>query len=119
MQTIPSYGMLILLFPKGFCEDLCAKVVQKNGRDESIHWKSWDLLIKSKSYRGLGFKEFHIINFTLLAMQTWRVLSNLEALCVRFLKSIYFPNEEFLFVRKKRGASWIRDSILRSRDVFI
>ena len=28
IQAIPSYAMSILKFPKGFCEELCSKIVR-------------------------------------------------------------------------------------------
>ena len=57
------------------------------------------------------------MNLALLAKQAWRIYMNPDALWVQFLKSIYFPNEDFLRVRKKGRVSWIWDNILKERDI--
>ena len=73
----------------------------------------------SKKQGGIGFKEFFDMNLAFLAKQAWRTLMNSEVLWVRFLKSIYYPNDDFLRVKKKRSASWIWNSIMKGRDVLI
>ena len=54
IQAIPSYAISTLLFPKGFYEELTANVTRfwwsRNGRDKSIHQKSWEMMTKSKKY---------------------------------------------------------------------
>ena len=67
----------------------------------------------------MGFKDFYGMNLALLAKQAWRVLTQLDALWVGVLKSIYFPNEHFLVAKKRRGASWTWNSLLQGRDVIM
>ena len=38
---------------------------------------------------------------------------------MKFLKSIYFPEDEFLQAKKKGGASWIWSSILKGRELLL
>ena len=101
----------------------CARVARfwwsRNGKDRGIHWKSRNILTMSKKQGGIGFKEFFDMNLAFLAKQAWRTLMNSEVLWVRFLKSIYYPNDDFLRVKKKRSASWIWNSIMKGRDVLI
>lgn len=46
----------------------------------------------------------------------WRILSNPEALWVRLLKSIYYPNSSFFLSKKGSSPSWIWSSIYASKD---
>ncbi|KAJ1377536.1 Ribonuclease H-like superfamily [Sesbania bispinosa] len=84
--------------------------------DVGVHWRAWSVLTKSKKDGGLGFKEFSSLNLAHLAKQAWRIINNPEALWVRILKSIYFPNNTFLQVKKKYGGSWIWSSLMEGRD---
>ncbi|KAJ1416724.1 Ribonuclease H-like superfamily [Sesbania bispinosa] len=84
--------------------------------DAGVHWRAWNVLTKSKKDGGLGFKEFSTMNLAHLAKQAWRIINNPEALWVRILKSIYFPNNSFLQVKKKYGGSWIWSSLMEGRD---
>ena len=67
----------------------------------------------------MGFKEFFLMNLAMLAKQAWRIMSNPDALWVQYVKPIYFPNKDFLRVRKKGGASWIWQSLLKGRKVLV
>ena len=115
--------MSILIFPKGFCEELTADVARfwwsRNGRNKDIHWKTWEMMTQSKKYGGMGFKDFYAMNLAHLAKQVWRIYLNPNALWVKFLKSIYFPNDSIFTIKKKGGPSWIWNSILKGRDVLI
>ena len=123
IQALPTYAMTVLKFPKKFCEQICSKIARfwwaRSGKDHGIHWKRWECLTKSKRDGGLGFRDFNHMNLALLAKQAWRVIKQPGLLWVRILKSIYFPNHNFLQAKKKRGASWIWASILQGRDFLI
>ena len=67
----------------------------------------------------MGFKEFYLMNLAFLAKQAWRIIVNAEALWVKFLRSINFPEDEFLRAKKKGGASWIWSSILKGRELLL
>ncbi|KAJ1390351.1 Endonuclease/exonuclease/phosphatase superfamily [Sesbania bispinosa] len=74
-----------------------------SGRFRGIHWKSWDFISASKKDGGLGFKDFHLMNSSLLAKQVWRAYKNPGSLLVKVLKEIYFPNTDILHASRKRG----------------
>lgn len=73
-------------------------------------------LVCPKNTGGLGFKDFMCFNLALLAKQAWRILNNPDDLWVRILKSIYFPNTDFLMDVKGARASWAWSSILEGRN---
>ncbi|CAL1352861.1 unnamed protein product [Linum trigynum] len=81
----------------------------------TIHWRAGNVLYAPKDEGGLGFRPFHTFNMALLAKQAWRVLLNKDALWVRVLKSIYFPNSDFLNAKKGSKASWIWSSICEAK----
>lgn len=82
-----------------------------------IQWRSWKSLTKSKHSGGLGFKDFSNFNLALLAKLGWRILKNPEALWVRIIKAIYFPETDFLHASKGPKTSWAWHSILSGREL--
>lgn len=123
IQAIPSYAMSIIRFPKTFCSSLCSAVARfwwsSPGRDRGIHWKRWRALTDSKKNGGLGFREFSHMNSSLLAKQAWRIIHSPNALWVKILQAIYFPNSSFLQIQKRRGGSWTWNSLLHGRDMVL
>lgn len=83
---------------KGLCAELSALVARfwwcnkENGK--GIHWVNWQKMTKSKALGGFGFKDFEKFNTALLAKQFWRLSKDPDSLWAKFLKSIYFPNND-------------------------
>lgn len=75
--------------------------------------------MRSKIVGGLGFKDFEDMNSTLLARQAWRVIKNPQALWVRILHSIYYPNTVFTKAKLHRNVSWVWSSLLHGRDIVL
>ncbi|KAJ1387656.1 Ribonuclease H superfamily [Sesbania bispinosa] len=50
-----------------------------------------------------------------LIPKAWRIIQDPNALWVKILKGIYFPNQEFLTAPRRQGSSWIWRSILEGR----
>lgn len=48
IQTIPTYAMAIVSFPKSFCSSLNSMVAnfwwRSKGKDRDIHWRNWATL---------------------------------------------------------------------------
>ncbi|KAJ1388854.1 hypothetical protein SESBI_38758 [Sesbania bispinosa] len=59
------------------------------------------------------------MNLAHLSMQAWRLLKNHESIWGKVLKSIYFPNQEFLDAKKGRQPSWMWASIMEGRDFLL
>ncbi|CAN1153486.1 Putative ribonuclease H protein At1g65750, partial [Linum perenne] len=68
---------------------------------------------------GLGFRCFKEFNLSFLAKLAWKIIQQPEALWVRLLKALYFPNEDFITVPKRIRSSWIWSSIMKGRDSLI
>ena len=65
----------------------------------------------------MGFKEHPLLNDSLLAKQTWRLLYNKNSLFYRIFKSKIFPNCSIMEAREGRGGSYAWKSILHGREV--
>lgn len=115
--------MSIVRFSKSFCRGICSKVARfwwrGNGRDRGMHWKAWNNITINKKGGGLGFKEFHIMNSPHLAKQAWRAPKNPTALWVQVLKSVYFPNKDFLQAKRKRNHSWVWASLVHGKGTLL
>lgn len=67
---------------------------------KNIYWVGWKNMCKSKFRSGLGFKDLHTFNFTLLAKQGWRILRNENSFLHRiYNKAIYFSNSNFFYAK--------------------
>ncbi|XP_043717635.1 uncharacterized protein LOC122665544 [Telopea speciosissima] len=87
--------------------------------NKRVHWMSWQRLCKPKSRGGLGFKDSKFQNRALLAKVAWRLWSSPNSHWAKFLKSIYFPQCDFLDARVGNLPSWGWRSLLVGREVLL
>lgn len=90
-QAIPTYSMSCFKLPRGLCEHINS-VLRKFwwGSEEGKRktcWVAWDDMTMPKFMGGLGFRDFELFNFALIARQAWRVLQESDSLGARILKS--------------------------------
>ena len=91
-QSIPTYTMAALQFPKNLCDQLDS-VVQRfwwNPKMESSHyWTpiSWSSLCRPLKEGGLGFRKSWVFNQALLSKLAWWILSGKNCLCVNILRA--------------------------------
>ncbi|KAF7812642.1 reverse transcriptase [Senna tora] len=82
-----------------------------------LNLELWD---SPRKYLGLPSdwsRDLMCFNTTLLAKQAWRATFNPQALWVKVLKGIYFPNSCLWEARKSRNISWSWRSLLEGRDL--
>jgi ribonuclease HI len=95
-QAIPVYVMSVFKLPFGLCDEL-TKMIRRyfwgaeNGRRKT-HWVAWDIMLRPKSYGGVGFRDMRLFNQSLLARQAWRLIQFPDTLCAQLLKAKYYPN---------------------------
>ncbi|XP_042515190.1 uncharacterized protein LOC122089498 [Macadamia integrifolia] len=89
-----------------------------DGSDKNkIHWISWLRLCHSKERGGLGFRDPTLHNKALLVKVAWRLWYKPDTAWAKFMKSIYFPNCEFLNAKLGTNPSWAWRSIVVGREV--
>ena len=66
---------------------------------------------------GLGFQDIELFNLSLLARQAWRILQNPDTLSARVLKSVYYPDVDFLEATAGNHASQIWRSLVEGKEV--
>lgn len=115
--------MSILRLPKNFCKSLTADIANfwwsSRSGSKGIHWKSWSYLCKARKDGGMSFKDFNILNSSLLSKQAWRLHNSPNELWAKILKSIYYENQSLWLVKKRSGCSWVWQSILHGRDILL
>jgi hypothetical protein len=94
IQAIPAYSMGVFLLPKA---SEINSLMQRfwwghQAKDFGIPWMSWSRMGFSKEKGGMGFRDLHCFNKTLLAKQIWRMWKMEDSLTTRIMKAKYFPS---------------------------
>ncbi|KAK4285072.1 hypothetical protein QN277_001816 [Acacia crassicarpa] len=116
LQAIPIYPMNCFKFPIQSCKEINS-LIANFWWEGKTHWKSWGAMTRVKSAGGMGFRDLLVMNDALLAKTAWRLLQRPSDLWARVIKSVYFPEDEFLDAEIGYKASWCWASILHGRDV--
>ncbi|CAA0832715.1 Unknown protein [Striga hermonthica] len=61
----------------------------------------------AKKYGGLGFQDIQLFNAALIAKRIWRLLTVLDSLASRVLKSKYYPNLSLFEAQIPQSSSWL------------
>lgn len=100
-QAIPTFAMSCFYLTKTFCQELSSLMGMywwsQHEKENTLHWISWENLTKPKAQVGLGFREMHSFNISMLSRQIWRR--------AKLLKTRYFPHTHILDVVAKDGIS--------------
>lgn len=70
-QMLPSYTMSCFLIPGSLCQEIERLMnafwwKTSSNSNKSIRWLAWDKMSMSKKQGGLGFRDLHGFNFSLL-----------------------------------------------------
>jgi hypothetical protein len=71
-----------------------------------------------KKQGGMGFRDLHCFNLSMLAKQVWRLISEPHSLCATVLRAKYYPSGDILNCNLKKGSSYTWQSIWASIKSF-
>lgn len=113
--------MSVSLLHLEICKDM-EKMMRKywwrtGKKDRGIHWLSWERMCVSKLHGGLGFRNIHDFNISLLGKHGWRFVTNPNSLVAKIFKAKYFSNENFLGAKMGANPSFVWRSLLASQHV--
>jgi hypothetical protein len=108
-QALPAYMMSVFKILFGMCDALEKHTRAfwwgaANGK-RKMQWIPWDVLVKPKSYGGMGFRDMRLFNQALLAHQAMQLISYLNSLCAQVLKAKYFTEGNVLNMALASDAS--------------
>jgi hypothetical protein len=119
VQAIPIYTMSVFLLPKVFCKELNAMMARfwwgHKEKDSRIAWMSWKKMGMAKERGGLGFRDFEMFNYALLAKQGWRLFQQPDSLAATIMKEKYYPRGNFLDANLGRRLSYTWRSLWNAK----
>lgn len=109
-QAVLMYTMGIFLLPKIVIYWLNS-ILKKfwwssNGDNAKIFWIEQSKLGLTKELGGLGFRDLHSFNITILSKQAWRVLKDPNSLVGKVSEQKYLPNGTFLEAKVGHNSSY-------------
>ena len=120
-QAVPSHVMSCYLLPQGITKKLTGAVSHfwwsTKINNKGLHWVAWDKICVPTEEGGLGFRDFHDFNLTLLAKQMWRLLKYPQSLLDRVMKGIYYRHTTPMNVERANNPSYGWRSIVASKQV--
>ena len=122
--TMPNYAMSIYLLPKDMCRELEVMMNSfwwRSNRSggKGINWLKWENLCKLKGCGGLGFKQLHLFNITMLGKQLWKLLTCPDSLVAKIIKARYYLRTSVLQASVGHNLNYMWRSILVAKDVVI
>lgn len=126
LASIPIYYMSTVLFSKAFVGQITAIIrrfwwtgVQDDNPTTPIPYRSWDDICQPKENGGLGVRDLHTVNKSLLIHAAWNVATNKNPMLSAILKAKYHPNSSFWTARNPASKSVFWSSILQVKQELI
>ncbi|KAL8149291.1 hypothetical protein AgCh_006337 [Apium graveolens] len=120
-QTIPSYIMSCFLLPKSLCTGI-EKLMNgywwgsSGGNSRGIKWMAWNRLAVAKSKGGLGVRDLHGQNLSLLGKHIWNFSRKPDTLVTRIFKKRYFPDRHIMQASRGTDPSFIWTGIWEAKE---
>ena len=106
LASIPNYVMQTMKLPANACskiDKLCRNFVWGSSETrKKIHLVSWKKLCSPKKDGGLSFRKAKDFNLACMMKLAWGIVSKLEALSVKVLRSKYGCSNDMLPVFRNR-----------------
>ena len=91
----------------------------KSGGGKGIRQMKWEHLCKPKDFEGIGFKQLHTFNVTLLGKQVWKLLTKPESFVAKVLKARYYSRSAINEAKLGHNPSFVWRSILAAKEVVV
>lgn len=89
----------------------------KSGGGKGIRQMKWEYLCKLEDFGGIGFKQLHTFNVTLLGKQVWKLLTKPESFVAKVLKARYYSRYDINEAKLGHNPSFVWCSILSVKNV--
>lgn len=126
LASIPIYYMSTILFSKSFVGKITAIIrrfwwtgVQEDNPTSPIGYRSWDDICQPKENGGLGIRDLHSVNKSLLIHAAWNVATQKNPMLTAVLEAKYYPNFSFWTANSSGTKSIFWSSILQVKKKLI
>jgi hypothetical protein len=84
-----------------------------------IRWLAWDRMTCPKVVGGMGFRDLHAFNLSMIAKQGWNIMTKPHTLVAKLYKARYFPNSSFFDSKIGHNPSYAWRGIWKSRQILM
>lgn len=102
LSSIPIYYMSTIIFSNNFIEKIISVMrrfwwvgVQQDDPSNPIAYRSWDDICQSKENGGLGIRDLHTVNKSLVIHTAYNIANSKNPFLTVVLKSKYYPHNSF------------------------
>jgi hypothetical protein len=123
LQAIPSYVMGVYLLPESTIKDI-ERMMNSfwwggGANRRGIRWLAWDRMTCPKVVGGMGFRDLHAFNLSMIAKQGWNIMTKPHTLVAKLYKARYFPNSSFFDSKIGHNPSYAWRGIWKSRQILM
>jgi len=122
ISSIPVYYMSTILFSKTFIEELTTIIkrvwwsrIQEENSTRPIQFRSWEDMCQNKNNGGLGIRNLHLVNKSLIMNVAYNIVTNKNPLLSAVIKAKYYPNSSFWTVPNSTTKLAFWSSVLQVR----
>jgi hypothetical protein len=123
LQAIPSYVMGVYLLLESTIKDI-ERMMNSfwwggGANRRGIRWLAWDRMTCPKVVGGMGFRDLHAFNLSMIAKQGWNIMTKPHTLVAKLYKARYFPNSSFFDSKIGHNPSYAWRGIWKSRQILM
>jgi hypothetical protein len=122
--SIPSYAMSSFLMPMSFSSSLDRMFKNfwwgfPKDKARNLSLKSWNSICLPKHEGGLGFRQMHEFNLSLITKLGWKMTTKTDCLWVKQLQKKYINYGDFLSSLTSYSASWLWKGIQKIKPFLL
>jgi ribonuclease HI len=123
LQAIPSYVMSVYVIPDSITKDI-ERMLNSfwwggGAHNKGIRWLAWDRMTLPKAKGGLGFRDLHTFNLSMIAKQGWNIMTKPHTLVARLYKARYFANSTLFDSNIGHNPSYAWRGIWKARQILM